>query len=413
MIDFTLTPQMKMARDMLHSIMEKEVRPLALQADRDAAYPDSLYKKLAPLAAAMGGGGGGGAKPAGGGKAGAGAGMSMKNMALLAVVAGEELGWGDPSISLVMPGPGTGGPALAARGTEAQKEKYFGMLQGREPRWAAYGLTEPGTGSDAAAIRTRCRKEGDEYVINGRKCYISNGARAEWTLVFATTDPALGHAGHRVFIVEKDTPGFEVGKIEDKLGFRASETAELVFDECRVPAANLLGGEEAYVGGEKAGFKTAMEFFDTSRPLVGIMAVGIARAAFEELQSFVLDNYLLSRPIPRYQLLADRLADLKRKIDAARLLCWKAAWMADNGLRNTKEASMSKLYGPQVGMEVTSAAVQLMEMHGTAKGTLSEKLFRDVKVFDIFEGTHQIQQMVVARNMFDRVRLSTSGEVLH
>jgi acyl-CoA dehydrogenase len=216
-----------------------------------------------------------------------------------------------------------------------------------------------------------------------------------------------------VFIVERGTPGFEVGKIEDKLGFRASETAELVFDECRVPAANLLGGEEAYAGGEKAGFKTAMEFFDTSRPLVGIMAVGIARAAFEELQSFVLDNYLLSRPIPRYQLLADRLADLKRKIDAARLLCWKAAWMADNGLRNTKEASMSKLYGPQVGMEVTSAAVQLMEMHGTAKGTLAEKLFRDVKVFDIFEGTHQIQQMVVARNMFDRVRLSTSGEVLH
>ena len=412
MIDFTLTPQMKMARDMLHAVMDKKVRPLCLQADQDAGYPDSFYKELMPLAQGFSlGGGGSGAK-----KEGAAADPmagGMKGMSLLAVVAGEELGWGDPSMALVMPGPGTGGPALAARGTPEQKEKYFAQLKGPQPHWAAYGLTEPGTGSDAAAIRTRCRKDGDHYVINGTKCYISNGARAEWTLVFATLDPALGHAGHRVFIVEKGTPGFKVGKLEDKLGFRATETAELVFEECRVPVDNLLGGEAAYDQGAKAGFKTAMEFFDTSRPLVGIMAVGIARAAYEEIVQFARENYLLSRPIPRYQAIKDRLAELQRKIDAARLLCWKAAWMADNGIRNTKEASMAKLYGPQVGMEVTSYAVQLMGAHGTLKGSLSEKLFRDVKVFDIFEGTHQIQQMVVARNLFERVQLSTSGEVLN
>lgn len=409
MIDFSFTPQMKMARDMLHSIMEKKVRPLCLQADQEAGYPDSFYKEMMPLAQGFSLGGGGGSGGGGKKESSEVAGMSMKNMALLAVVAGEELGWGDPSMSLVMPGPGTGGPALAARGTPEQKEKYFGMLRGPQPHWAAYALTEPGCGSDAAAIRTRCHKDGDHYVINGTKCFISNGARAEWTLVFATIDPALGHAGHRVFIVEKGTPGFKVGKVEDKLGFRATETAELIFEDCRVPVTNLLGGEEAYAKGEKAGFKTAMEFFDTSRPLVGIMAVGIARAAYEELLQFVQDNYLLSRPIARYQAMRDRLADLQRKIDAARLLCWKAAWMADNGIRNTKEASMAKLYGPQIGMEVTSYAVQLMGAHGTAKGTLSEKLFRDVKVFDIFEGAHQIQQMVVARNMFERVKLTTAG----
>ncbi|MDY6941412.1 MAG: acyl-CoA dehydrogenase family protein [Pseudomonadota bacterium] len=410
MIDFTITPQMKMAREMLHSIMDTKVRPLCLQADQDAGYPDSFYKELAPLARGMSGGLGGGSGS--GKKKGAGSAMSMKNMALLAVVAGEELGWGDPSMALVMPGAGTGGPALSARGTDEQKEKYFGMLQGSEPRWAAYALTEPGTGSDAAAIRTRCHKDGDEYVINGTKCYISNGARAEWTLVFATIDPSLGHAGQRVFIVEKGTPGFSVGKIEDKLGFRATETAELRLEDCRVPVENLLGGEDSYQGDTKAGFKTAMEFFDTSRPLVGIMAVGIARASYEELVQWAKDNYMLSRPIPRYQAIKDKLADLQRKIDAARLLCWKAAWMADNGIRNTKEASMSKLYGPEVGMEVTSTAVQMMGATGTAKGSLSEKLFRDVKVFDIFEGAHQIQQMVVAKNIFDRVQLSTSGEVL-
>lgn len=406
MIDFTPTPQMKMARDMLHGLMEQKVRPRCLQADQQAGYPDDFFKEIAPLAKGMSlGGGGGGKKKSGDGAAG----MSMKNMALLAVVAGEELGWGDPSMSLVMPGAGTGGPALAARGTEAQKEKYFGMLQGNEPRWAAYALTEPDTGSDAANIRTRCHKDGDHYVINGTKCFISNGARAVWTLVFATIDPSQGHAGHRVFIVEKGTPGFKVGKIEDKLGFRATETAELVFEDCRVPAENLLGGEAAYDKGEKAGFKTAMEFFDTSRPLVGIMAVGIARASYEELVQFVKDNYMLSRPIPRYQAIRDRLVELQRKIDGARMLCWKAAWMADNGLRNTKEASMAKLYGPQIGMETTSYAVQLMGAHGVTKGTLSEKLFRDVKVFDIFEGTHQIQQMVVARNLFERIKLTSAG----
>ncbi|HBC56251.1 MAG TPA: acyl-CoA dehydrogenase [Gammaproteobacteria bacterium] len=407
MIELEIPQNLKNIRDMLHGLMKSKVRPLCLQADIDGKYPESFYDEIAPMMSGMslGGGGGGGGKKGGGMSEAAG----MKNMALMAIVAGEEIGWGDPTFALNMPGPGTGGPALAARGTPEQKEKYFGMLEGKGAKWAAYGLTEPGAGSDVANIKTNCRKEGNEWVINGRKCFISNGAKAEWTIVFATVDPKLGHAGQRVFVVEKDTPGLTIGKIENKLGFRASETAEMIFEECRVPAENLVGGEAAYEGKDKAkeGFKTAMQFFDTSRPMVGIMGVGIGRAAYEELEAWIKDNYWLSRPIPRYAAIRDRLFEMQQKLEAARLLCWKAAWMADNGIANTKEASMSKMYGPGIAMEVCSEAVDIMGTHGSLAGTIVDKCYRDIKVFDIFEGTHQIQQTVIAKHLFDRVPMTT------
>lgn len=404
MIDFEIPDNIANIRNALHWMMKEKVRPHCIQADVDAKYPQSFYDEFGPMAAAMSPGGGGKGK-----KKDSGGSMGMPEAsALMAVIVGEELGWGDPTMALNMPGPGTGGPALAARGTEEQKEKYFGMLKGGGAKWAAYGLTEPGAGSDVANIKTSCRKEGDEWVLNGTKCFISNGAKAEWTLVFATIDPKLGHAGQRVFIVEKGTPGLTIGKIENKMGFRASETAEMVFENCRVPAENLLGGEDAHKQGGKEGFKTAMEFFDTSRPMVGILAIGIARAAYEELNQWVNENYWLDRPIPRYAALRDRLNDMQRKLDAGRLLCWKAAWMADNKIANTKEASMSKMYGPGLAMEICSEAVRIMGAHGTLKGHLVEKLYRDIKVFDIFEGTHQIQQTIIAKHMFTDVEMKTA-----
>jgi acyl-CoA dehydrogenase len=244
--------------------------------------------------------------------------------------------------------------------------------------------------------------------LNGTKCFITNGARAVWTVVFATVDRAAGRAGHRAFVVEKGTPGFHVARIEKKMGLHAQETATLVLEDCRVPRANLLGGEAYYEERGSAGFKIAMAFFDTTRPLVGVLAVGLARAAYEEARDFVRQSHLLSRPIARYGQIADTLGTMAREIDAARLLCWRAAWMADEGLPNSREASTAKAYAAQVAVRACTNAVQLMGVRGTLRGTLVEKLFRDVKVFDIFEGTGQIQRLVISRRIFEQLGARTA-----
>src|SRR5581483_10973403 len=264
--------------------------------------------------------------------------------------------------------------------------------------YGAYGLTEPGAGSDVAAIRTSCRKDGNHWILNGRKCFITNGARADWVVIFATVDPSQGRAGHRAFVVEKGTPGFYCGKIEEKMGLRASETAELVLEDVRVPAENLLGGEAHYERG-KEGFMAAMKTFDSSRPMVGIMAVGIARAAYEQARDFVKENYMLGRQLPRYQVLAETLATDKRLIDAARLMCWRAAWMADEDVPNAKEASMAKAYAAKMAMKVCADAVEIMGAHGLEHAQAVEKWYRDIKVFDIFEGTGQIQRIVISKRI--------------
>jgi acyl-CoA dehydrogenase len=298
-----------------------------------------------------------------------------------------------------LPGPGLGGPPVQFTGTPEQRERFFGVFKKEGLHWGAYGLTEPGAGSDVAGIRTSCRKEGKEWVLNGRKCFITNGGRADWVVIFATVDPSQGRVGHRAFVVEKGTPGFYCGKIEDKMGLRASETAELVLEDCRVPEENLLGGEEHYAKGSKEGFMAAMKTFDSSRPMVGVLGLGIARAAYEHARDFVRDHYVLARPIPRYQLLAQTLADDKRLLDAARLMCWRAAWMADENLPNAKEASMAKAYAARAAMKVCTDAVQIMGAHGLEQQQFVEKWYRDIKVFDIFEGTGQIQRIVISKRI--------------
>jgi len=282
-------------------------------------------------------------------------------------------------------------------GTEEQKQRFFGVFKKDGLHWGAYGLTEPGAGSDVSAIKTSCRKDGKHWVLNGRKCYITNGARADWVVIFATIDAKLGRAGHRAFVVEKGMQGFSVGKIEDKMGLRASETAELVLEDCRVPEENLLGGEEHYARNE--GFMGAMKTFDASRPTVGVIAVGIARAAHEAARDFVKENYVLGRPIARYAQIATLLAEQARLVDAARLMCWRAAWMADEGLPNAKEASMAKAYAARAAMRVCEQAVQILGAHGLERSRFVEKWYRDIKVFDIFEGTAQIQRVVIAKRI--------------
>lgn len=323
-----------------------------------------------------------------------------------AAVGAEELAWADAAIMLSLPGPGLGGPPLRSSGTPEQREKFFGIFRDMttELRWGAYGLTEPGAGSDVAAIRTSCRRDGNDYILNGRKCYITNGGRASWVIIFATIDPALGRAGHRAFVVEKGTPGFFVGKIEDKMGLRANETAELVLEDCRVPGENLLGGEEKYQ--TKEGFMTAMKTFDNTRPLVAAMAIGIGRAAYEYARDFVKDNYVLSRPVPRYAAIAERLARVGRQLDAARLLTWRAVWMADHHVPNAKEASMSKALAGQAAIRACIEAIEICGAHGSLSEdhALLEKWFRDIKVYDIFEGTGQIQRIVISKRLLTDLR---------
>jgi acyl-CoA dehydrogenase len=390
-MDFQLTPAHGQIRDMLHGLALGVLRPLSLEADRTGKFPDDLLERLAAMRGATAGADvpeeyGGDAQRKG-----------PRQTGRYALIACEELAYGDASVLLNLPGPGLGGPPVRFMGTEEQKRRFFDVFKKPGPRWGAYGLTEPGAGSDVSAIRTSCRKDGNSWVLSGRKCYITNGARAEWVVIFATLDPKLGRAGHRAFVVEKGTPGFAVGKIEHKMGLRASETAELVLEDCRVPEENLLGGEAHYAGNE--GFMGAMKTFDASRPTIGAMAVGIARAAHEAARDFVRDNYVLGRPLPRYAMLAAMLADQARLVDAARLMCWRAGWMADEGLPNAKEASMAKAYAARAAMRICEQAVQLLGAHGLERARFVEKWYRDIKVFDIFEGTAQIQRVVISKRI--------------
>jgi acyl-CoA dehydrogenase len=402
MIDFSPSSKQHQLREAIQALGKNIIRPQSLSWDRNHGIPDEFLRNFLRMAQSFGGtdsaerfmGTGGKPKKDESGK--------PTSASRTAAIASEVLGWSDAALLLTLPGPGLGGPPVRATGTDEQRERFFGvfkdMLEG-ELKWGAYALTEPGAGSDVARIRTTCVKDGDDWVLNGRKCYITNGARAAWNVVFATVDASLGRAGQRAFVVEKGTPGFSVGKIEEKMGLRASETAELVLEDCRVPGANLLGGEEAYQ--TKEGFMTAMKTFDTTRPLVAAMACGIGRAAYEYACGFVSDNYMLNRPVPRYAAIAERLAKVGRRLEAARSLVWRAVYLADHHEPNAREASMSKAYAGKAAIDACIQAIEICGAHGTIgeDHALLEKWFRDIKVFDIFEGTGNIQRVVISKRI--------------
>jgi acyl-CoA dehydrogenase len=388
MIAFELDDTLQGVRDMLHWFAQEEVRPIALAADRAHAFPDAFLRKVKEMGISMGA-------------------LSRteddqkkrhgpKTVNRIAVIAGEELAWGDGSFILSIPGPGLGGPPIQFLGTPEQKERFFGVFtKDAEPRYGAYGLTEPGAGSDVAAIKTTCRRDGSHWILDGAKCFITNGGRAEWVVIFATGDPSKGREAHRAFVVEKGTPGFRVGKIEKKMGLRASETAELILESCRVPDANALGaGNQGFLG--------AMKTFDTTRPMVAAMAVGIGRAAVERASEQGKAAGAFSGA--RGALLADALATAARKLEVARLLAWRAAWMADEGQPNAREASMSKAYAAQAALEACATSVQATGAAGCAGDSLLEKWFRDIKVFDIFEGTGQIQRVVISKRLLEGLK---------
>lgn len=406
MIEFTLSKSQHELKEGIRNLGKYVIRPMSLEMDRNHEVPEAFLRNFMKMSKSfrsddivdsMQGDDGGRKRDP----------NKPIEINRTSAVGAEELAWADAAMLLCMPGPGLGGPPVRATGTPEQKARFFGMFKDMEEtelKWGAYGLTEPDAGSDVAGIRTSCRRDGKHWVLNGRKCYITNGAKAVWTVIFATVDPALGRAGHRAFVVEKGTPGFEVGKIEEKIGLRANETAELVLEDCRVPEENLLGGEDAYQ--TKEGFMTAMKTFDNTRPLVAAMACGIGKAAYEYARDFVKENYVMSRPIPRYAAIAERLARVSRRLEAARALVYRATFMADRGLPNAKEASMSKAAAGQAAISACIEAIEICGAHGSlqTEHALLEKWFRDIKVYDIFEGTGNIQRIVISKRILTDLR---------
>jgi len=314
------------------------------------------------------------------------------NMA--AVVGIQEMCWGDVGLLLSLPRQGLGNAAIAAVANEEQRARFGN-------KWAAMAITEPGFGSDSAAVSTTAKLDGDYYVLNGEKIFVTAGERADIVVVWATLDKSIGRAAIKSFAVEKGTPGMQVMRLEKKLGIKASDTAAISFTDCRVHKNNLLGNPEIDV---KKGFGGVMETFDNTRPLVAAMAVGLAKASLERTRELLNDQLQLSYDQPTAKLthLEAEYYRMEADWEAARLLTLKAAWMADNSQPNSKEASMAKAKAGRVCNAITLKCVELCSSLGYSETELLEKWSRDSKILDIFEGTQQIQQLIVARRLLNK-----------
>jgi alkylation response protein AidB-like acyl-CoA dehydrogenase len=318
---------------------------------------------------------------------------------LMALVAIEEVSKVCATSGLILAVQELGSLAVKLAGTDEQKERWLPRLASGE--WlAAYALTEPGSGSDSAAMRTEARLEGDEYVLNGSKRFITNAGVAEVYTVFAKTDPSAGHSGISAFVVEASAPGFEIGRIEPKMGIKGSTTGELFFNDCRIPASNLLGEE-----GE--GFRIAMQVLDRSRPGIGAQGLGLAQGATDYALEYAKNRETMGKPIAEHQLIAAMLADMETKCEAARGLLYKCGQLIDEGADGpelTKISAMAKLYCTDVAMEVTTDAVQILGGYGYIQEYPVERMMRDAKITQLYEGTNQIQRLVVAREMLKENR---------
>ena len=325
---------------------------------------------------------------------------------LMLLVAIEEISKVCATTGLILAVQELGSLALKLAGTDELKERYLSRLASGE--WlAAYALTEPGSGSDAAAMRTEARMEGDSYVLNGTKRFITNAGVAGLYTVFAKTDPSGGHAGISAFLVEAETPGFSVGRIEPKMGIKGSTTGEIFFDECRVPTANLLGAE-----GE--GFRIAMRVLDRSRPGIAAQALGLAQGATDYALAYATSRETMGKPIVEHQLVAAKLADMETHCNAARGLLYKVGLLIDDGVEGpelTKASAEAKLFCADTAMEVTTEAVQVLGGYGYMREYPLERMMRDAKITQIYEGTSEIQRLVIAREMVRENRSSLLAEV--
>jgi acyl-CoA dehydrogenase len=379
-ISFELSDEQKAIRKVAREFAEKEVRPIAPQCDEEEKYPEHFVEKAF--------------------KAGmtylyvpeeyGGQGMDF----LTACIVGEEIAWGCCGLATILGANNLGTTPLLVAGTEEQKRKYFGYLTSR-PSLEAMALTEPGAGSDAAGVKTTAVRAGGDYVLNGSKCFISNGGIADLTTVFASTDPGAGVRGLSCFLVAGDNPGIGGGKKERKMGVRASVTSEVILSDCRVPAADLLGGEGK-------GFKIAMITLDKARVSVACNSVGIARAALEAAVEYAKERVQFGRPIAENQAVQFMLADMDMEIEAGRLLYMKAAWMETQKMPFSSEAAYAKTFCSDMAMRVTTDVVQVFGGYGYMRDYPVEKYMRDAKINQIWDGTNQIQRIVMARALLGR-----------
>ena len=392
MINLELPQKLINIQKMSHQLASGVFRPISRKYDRieHCDTPEEL-KPVAQMMASI--------RPARGGKkeapsADAG---TVNGANLSGIVGGEELCWGDVGLLLSIPGSGLGNAAINAVGSPEQKEK-FGKL------YCAMAITEPGAGSDSAAISTTARLDGDEWVLNGEKIYCTAGQRGDAIVVWATLDKSKGKAAIKSFIVPQGAPGLTLVRVEDKMGLRISDTAALSFDNCRIPKENILGSPEIADTEEarKKAFGGVMQTFDNTRPAVAAMALGVARAALEITREILEKEGVkadYSKSLYNSTAIEAELYRMEADLEAARLMTYKAAWMADNGQPNSKEASMCKAKAGRMGNYVTLKCVELCGEMGYSEQLLLEKLARDSKIIDIFEGTQQIQQLIVARNL--------------
>jgi alkylation response protein AidB-like acyl-CoA dehydrogenase len=380
-----LTDEQREIRDLVRTLARERVAPRAAEIDKTGEFPWDMVELFRehelfglPYDEEYGGTGTG---------------------ALMVLVAIEELSKVCATTGLIMAVQELGSLGLKLAGTEEQKQRFLPRLASGE--WlVAYALTEPGSGSDSAAMRTEALLDDGEYVLNGGKRFITNAGVAHLYTVFAKTDPDAGHSGISAFVVEADTPGFEVGRIEPKMGIKGSTTGEIFFNDMRIPAENLLGEE-----GE--GFKIAMRILDRSRPGIGAQGLGLAQGATDYALEYARSRETMGKPIAQHQLIAGMLADMETKCEAARGLLYKVGLMIDEGAPDdelTKISAMAKLYCTDVAMDVTTDAVQILGGYGYMQEYPVERMMRDAKITQIYEGTNQIQRLVIAREMLKESR---------
>lgn len=377
MLNFNLSDEQKALIETARRFTKERITPVAAECDRDSRFPMDVFKDAWELGLvnptcpeAYGG-----------------AGLGELENALIA----EEFAYGCTGIQTSILANGLALTPIKLAGSEELKKKYLGMLTS-EPILASYATSEPDAGSDVAGIKTRFKKHGDDYVLNGQKCWITNASYARFYVIFATIDPALKHKGMAAFVVDRDAPGVRVGKKEDKLGQRASDTAVIHLDDVVVPKANLLAPEGQ-------GFKLAMETFNQTRPDIGASSTGLMRRCLDESVAYAKERKTFGVPIAQHQLVQAMIAEMAIRAEGTRLLYQKAAWNLDNGVRDPIVSSYAKAYGADAAMQTAVDAVQVFGGNGFTKEYPVEKLMRDAKVLQIYEGTSQIQRLVIARQL--------------
>jgi acyl-CoA dehydrogenase len=376
-MDFTQSEEHKALIDTARRVTRERIMPVAAECDHHSKFPMDVFKAAWEIGLVNPG------VPAEYG----GAGMGEFENALIT----EELGYGCTGIQTSITANQLALTPVKLGGSEDQKKKYLGMLTS-EPIMASYATSEPGAGSDVAGISTRFVQHGDDFVLNGQKCWITNASHSRWYVIFATSDPGKRHKGIAAFIVDRDTPGLKIGKKEDKMGQRASDTAVVLLEDVKVPKANLLAAEGQ-------GFKLAMETFNQTRPDISAGATGLMRRCVDECVAYAKERKTFGVPIAQHQLVQAMIAEMVIRCEGTRLLYQKAAWNLDNGVRDPITSAIAKAYGADGAMATAVDAVQVFGGNGYVRDYPVEKLMRDAKVLQIYEGTSQIQRLVIAKGV--------------